>query len=78
MGVWVLNFTPVPTRQNKGFCFLEYSEWSKNHRVFSLYMQDYIIKQRDSEISSNVAYQAILDPIYAGTTILVKSTSPQE
>ena len=42
MGVWLLNFTPVPTRQNQGlFIFFEYSEWSKNHRVFALYMQDY-------------------------------------
>ena len=42
MGVWLLNFTPVPTRQNEGFFCFEYSEWSKNHRVFSLYMHDYI------------------------------------
>ena len=38
----------------------------------------YIITQRDREMSCNVAYQAILGLVYAGTTILVTSTNPQE
>ena len=41
MGVWLFNFTPVPyTPKPRYFYFGEYSEWSKNHRVFSLYMHD--------------------------------------
>ena len=43
MGVWLLNFTPVPRHQNQVFHFFKYSEWSKNHRVFSLYIHDYIM-----------------------------------
>ena len=31
MGVWLLNFTPVPYTSEQRFCiFFEYSEWSKN------------------------------------------------
>ena len=45
MGVWLLNFTLVPTRQNKLLNCFEYSEWSKNHRLFTLYMHDYMLQQ---------------------------------
>ena len=53
MGVLLLNFIPVPTCQNQGFIYIfEYSEWSKNHRVFSLYMHDYILNLSKSFTNS--------------------------
>ena len=51
MGVWLLNFTPVPyTPKPRVYFFGEYSEWSKNHRVFSLYMHDYMATHPEAKI----------------------------
>ena len=41
----IKHYSGTNTPKPRFFIIFDYSEWSENHRVFSLYMQDYIAKQ---------------------------------
>ena len=38
----IKHYSGTNTPKPRFFIIFDYSEWSKNHRVFSLYMQDYM------------------------------------